>query len=51
MQFRGEKINNLVFFVPTHSEAGWAMGAQGRSSWQTIPVAEGSQRDSGGTEH
>lgn len=49
MQFRREKINNLGFFVPTHSRASWAMGLQGRSSWQT--VTEESQQDSGETEH
>lgn len=30
MRFRGEKIHNLVFFVLTHSKAGWAMGVQGK---------------------
>lgn len=49
MWFREEKRNNLVFFVPTQSSAGWAMGVQGRSLWQT--VAEGSQWESGGSEH
>lgn len=48
MQFKREKINNLVFFVPTHSKAGRTMGMQGRSLWQT--VAEGSQWDSKETE-
>lgn len=49
MQFRGEKINNLVFCVPKHSRVGWTMGVQGRSSGQT--GAEGSQQDGGWTEH
>lgn len=50
MQFRGEKINQLLFPVPTRGEARrWVMGTRGRSSWQT--VAEGSRVDDGATEH